>query len=91
MLDGLFLVSKKGQKRNKSEFVAKDVIRIIVKIILTLKYLSKCCKIFATPCFFSDHLNHKIVNKPTHRTPAPNSRQLRTNNLKSFQTVMIIF
>ena len=33
-------------------------------------------KIFATQCFFSDHLNYKIVNQTNCRTPSANPRQL---------------
>ena len=46
---------------------------------------------FATQCFFTDHLNHKIVNKTTCRTPSANPRQLWAHQLKSFRTVAIIF
>ena len=33
-------------------------------------------KIFATQCFFTDHLKHKTVNKTTYRTPSVNRRLL---------------
>ena len=42
-------------------------------------------------CFFSDHLNHKTVNKTTCRMPSENPRQLWAHQLRSFGTVAIIF
>ena len=33
-------------------------------------------KTFATECFFTDHLNHKTVNKTTCRKSSVNPRQL---------------
>ena len=35
-------------------------------------------KTFATQCFLTDQVNHKIVNKTTYRTPSANPRQLCT-------------
>ena len=32
-------------------------------------------KIFATQCFFTDHLNQKTKNKTTCRTPSANLRK----------------
>ena len=32
-------------------------------------------KIFATQCFLTDHLEHKVVNKITCRTPLAYPRQ----------------
>ena len=37
------------------------------------------CKIFASQCFFTDHLKHKTVNKATRRMPSVNPYQLCTN------------
>ena len=34
------------------------------------------CKIYATQCFFTDHLKHKTVNIMTCRTPSADPRQL---------------
>ena len=48
-------------------------------------------KTLATQLFFTDHLNHKTVNKTTWRTPSANPRQLWVHLLKSFRTVAIIF
>ena len=45
-------------------------------------------KSFAIQCFFSDHFNHKIVNKTTCRKPSANSRQLWTLMLKSFRNIL---
>ena len=47
-------------------------------------------KIFATQCLFSEHLNHKTVNKATCRTPSANPCQLWTHWLKSFGNVAVI-
>ena len=33
-------------------------------------------KTFASQCFFTDHWNHKTVNKKTCRKPSANPRQL---------------
>ena len=49
------------------------------------------CKILATQCFFTDHLNHKTVNKKACRMPSANSRQQCAHYLKSFPTAMISF
>ena len=43
----------------------------------------------STHCFFTDHLNHKIVNKTTCWSHSANRRQLWT--LSNFRTVAIIF
>ena len=53
----------KGQKKDESELVTK-----LVGIIVTIK-------IFATQCFFTDHLKHKTVNKTTCRTPSASPRE----------------
>ena len=44
-----------------------------------------------TQCFFTDHLNHKTVNKTTFRTPLANLHLLCAHWLKNFPTLMIIF
>ena len=41
--------------------------------------------------FFTDHLNHKVVNKTTCRTPSANPFQLWAHYLKSVRSVAIIF
>ena len=41
--------------------------------------------------FFTDHLNHKVVNKTTCRTPLANPFQLWAHYLKSVRSVAIIF
>ena len=45
-----------------------------------------CCIIF-----FTNHLNHRTVNKRTYGTPSANPRQLCVAQLKSFSTGAIIF
>ena len=55
-------------------------------IIFMKKHFSTASKGFATFCFFTDHLNHKIMNKTTCRTTTANPSQLWTH-LKSFRTV----
>ena len=63
----LFLICKKGQKEDKSEFVTKSV-GIVVTIIFS--------KTFATRWFFTDPLNHKTVNKIKCKASLANRRQL---------------
>ena len=48
-------------------------------------------KTFAEQCFFTDHLNHKTVNKITYRAPSANPPQLCVHYLKRFRTFAIIF
>ena len=82
-------------------FLRKDKKRIKTNMQLNLQELQwklfsckNICqiagKIFATQCFFTDRLNHKIVNKTTCRTPSANPCQLQTHQLESFGTVAII-
>ena len=60
--------------------------------LLSSKNLSQIpSKIFATQCFFTDHLKYKTVNKTTFRTPSANPRQICPRQLKSFPAAMIIF
>ena len=54
----LLLVSIKGQKENKSEFISKFV--NLSEIL---------CKFFPTQCFFTDHLKHKALNKQLVERP----------------------
>ena len=84
----LFLVSVKGQKKDKIEFVTKFV-RIIVTIVFLKKVSQIACKIFAE--FFTDHLKYKIANKRTCRAPSPNPGQIFAHELKRFPSVIIIF
>ena len=80
----------KVQKRDEIELVTKLVgisydyfyIKISLKFPL---------KIFATPCFFTDHLKHKTVNKTTCRAPSANPCHLCAHYLKNYLTPMIIF
>ena len=85
----LFLVSTKGQKKDKSEFITKFV-RIIVTIvfIMSLKFLVK--PLLHRVFFFTDHLKHKTVKKTTCRMPSANLYQLCAHYLKSFPNVTII-
>ena len=84
----LFLVCKKEQKEDKSEFVTKSVGTLVT--IISCKNISKI-ETFATQLFFTDHLNRKTVNKTTCRTPSANPCQLWVHLLKSVRTVAIIF
>ena len=59
----LFLVCRKGQREDKTEFLTKS---IGIKI----------CKPFAAQCFFTDYLNHKTANKTTCRITSSNPCQL---------------
>ena len=65
----------KGQKRDESEPITK-LVGIIVTIIFYKNFSQIPCKIFATQCFFTDHLKHKTVNIMTCRMPSANPRQL---------------
>ena len=85
----LFLVFKKGKKEDKNRFVTKFV-GIIVKLFSCKNVSQIASETFARQCFFTDHLNHKIVNKTTCRKPPANPHQL-WKQLKSFRTVVIIF
>ena len=67
------MVSKKGQKEYKSEFVPRFV-AVIVTIVLTLLVQPLLHNVF-----FTDHLNHKTVNKIPCRTPSANPRQVCTH------------
>ena len=50
------------------------------------------CKIFDTQCFFTDHLEHKTVNKTTCRTPLANPRQFICTLVEElWRAAMIIF
>ena len=77
----LFLVCKKGQKEDTNKFITNSV-EINSYDCFHVK-ISNCSQIasktFATQCSFTDHLNNKIVNKATHRTPSANPRQLWTH------------
>ena len=68
----LILAFTKEQKRDKSAFATKFV--GIIVTVFSYKNLSEItCKIFATQCFFNDHLKHKTVNKTTCRIPSAKS------------------
>ena len=65
----------KGQNRDISEFITKFV--EIKFMIVSYKNLSQIpYKTFATQCFFTDHLKHKLVDKPTCRMPSPHRHRL---------------
>ena len=85
----LFLICKKEQKQDKREFVTKSVGMIGLFSCTNISQIAR--KTFATQLFLIDHMNHKIVNKTTCRTPSANPRQLWVHLLKSFRTVAIIF
>ena len=86
----LFLVCKKGQKKDKSEFVSKSVGMIVtnfhvkISLILLVKHL-------LYSFLFTDHLNLKTENKTTCITPSANPGLLSVHLLKSFRTVAISF
>ena len=64
-------MNKKGQKEDKSKFLTKFVDYFQVKISLKLLVTALLHSIF-----FTDHLNHKTVNKTTCRTTTVNPCQL---------------
>ena len=80
----LILVSAKGQKWDKREFVTKICRNYSFYIIINYSYrLLSCknisqipCKIFAVQCYFTDHLKRKTLHKITLRTPLVNPLQL---------------
>ena len=74
----LILVRKKEQKEDKNKFVTTSV-GIIVTIIFSENISQIASKTFATQCFFTGHLNHKIVNKTNCKTSLGNPRQLWTH------------
>ena len=64
-------------KRDKSQFVTKFVGIIVTIFSCSYKIISQIpCKIFATQCFFTDHLKHKTVNKKTCGTSSAKPCQL---------------
>ena len=87
-LDSSFWFLRK-EKKDKNRFVTKFV-GIIVKLFSCKNVSQIASETFARQCFFTDHLNHKIVNKTTCRKPSANPHQL-WKQLKSFRTVVIIF
>ena len=67
----------KGHKLDKNKFVTKSVGIVDAIIFMYVSFLNQIAsKTFATQCFFTDYLNHEIVNKTTCRTPSANPRQL---------------
>ena len=80
----LFLVSTKGQRRDKSETVTKFV-GIVVAIIFVTN-LSQIPLWNATRCFFTDHLKRNTVERP---------QQILTNNVyisrRAFQLLWLFF
>ena len=74
--DSCFWFVRKN-KEDKSEFVTKSV-GIIVRLFSSKNFSQIPSKTFATQCFFTDHLNHKTVNKTTCRTSPANPCQLWT-------------
>ena len=79
----LLLVSKKGQEKDKGILLTRYG-GIIVTIISMWKY-QIVSKVFAAQCFFTDHVNHKSVNKTTGRTLSVNPSNLCVHQLKGFQ------
>ena len=72
---GFYERTKKGIK---ATFLTTFV-GIIVMIIFIWNVSQIPCKIFATQCFFTDHLKHKTVHKTACRTPSVNPCQLSPN------------
>ena len=62
---------ERAKKIHKSQFIT-----LFIGIEVTIKVSQLGNEIFATQCFFTDHLKNKIVNKTTCRIPSTNSRQL---------------
>ena len=77
----------KGQKRDQNKLVT-NFVAIIVTIVSYKNASQSPCKIFATQCFFTDHLKHKTVNKTTFSTLSANPRQLCAHELMSFPTAI---
>ena len=68
----------KGKKEDENEIVTKLV--GIIFTVISYKNLSEIpFKIFATQCFFIDHLKHKTVNIITCRKSSEYPRQLCTH------------
>ena len=66
----------KGHKLDKSKFVTKSVGIIDTIIFMYVSFSNQIAsKTFATQCFFTDYLNHKIVKKQ----PVERSQQILTN------------
>ena len=67
----------KGRKLDKSKVVIKSVGIIDTIIFMYVSFSNQIAsKTFATQCFFTDYLNHEIVNKTTCRTLSANPHQL---------------
>ena len=62
----LVVVSTKGQKRDKNEYVTKFIGIIVYVNYLIVDYFKDSqilCKLIATQFFFTDHLKKSTVNK----------------------------
>ena len=67
----------KGHKINKSKFETKSVGIIDTIIFMYVSFSNQIAsKTFATQYFFTDYLNHEIVNKITCRTLLASPHQL---------------
>ena len=67
----------KGLKIDKSKFETKSVGIIDTISFMYVSFSNQIAsKTFATLCFFTDYLNHKIVNKTTCRTLSANPHEL---------------
>ena len=67
----------KGLKIDKSKFETKSVGIIDTISFMYVSFSNQIAsKTFATLCFFTDYLNHEIVNKTTCRTLSANPHQL---------------
>ena len=91
------MVSKKGQNRDNSKHNLITKYEKDNKICSDFSYnhfhISKVfCKVFTVKDLFTDHLNHKIVNKATCRTFSANlsaNHQLCVHWFKSFSTAIV--
>ena len=62
---------------DKSKFETKSVGIIDTIIFIYVSFLNQVAsKTFATQCFFTDYLNHEIVNKTICRTLSANPHQV---------------
>ena len=67
----------KGHKIDKSKFETKSVGIIDTISFMYVSFSNQIAsKTFSAQCFFTDYLNHEIVNKTTCRTLSANPHQL---------------
>ena len=82
-----FLRCKEGKKKIKMN-LSLNLQEFQLRLFSCKNISQIASKTFATQCFFTDYLIRKSVSKTICRTPSANPCQLRTYQLKSFQTAM---